>query len=420
MANGWMYTEEFWKSYIGKMNTAPIPGSARGHETRYGARGSTDLLLVGGRLESKSDGAGTVYLKNYVPPKGESGDNTVFIAMCKAGMVDFSIVSYTRDLIETLPDGNAVRKCVESLYGERNDAVDLGAGAMEMKTNAEGQTMNKKCVAFAKSLIASGKLDKSSAWAMSSSDEDALLGTNKDDWATYAKWHMVEDMSATEDTKQRWKYPIGKSGKVYRSALRAIASRAAAQGLEDVSDTASDLIKEVDKKKGNRMEKAELLSTVGTMKQNAEITLLEVADAMGLKGQIKTDEDATAIGKLNAIKAIVGDGDPEALVKSLIDQAKLNAEAARAQVLSTAFGAKSNKVGDVETVNPAYQYAERMTAGLAGEKLNAAIKAFDEDVVMKGIKAGMADQDSTYNVIDQGGKPKANAAEKYSGSAVSL
>ncbi len=418
-ANGWIYTEEFWKSYVGKLNTAPIPGSARGHETRWGARGYTDFIVIGGRMDSKGDGTGTVYLKTYVPPKGESGDNAVFIASCKAGMVDFSIVSYTRDLIEQQPDGNYTRKCVESMFGERNDAVDLGAGAMDLKTNANGQRLNKKCLTFAKSLISSGKVDSSSAWKMTSSDEDTMLGADED-WEEYAKWHLVEDQSSSEDTKARWKYPVGKSGKVYRSALRAIASRASANGLEDVSNTASDLIKEIDKKKGSHMDKVETLSALGALKRNSEVTLDEVADAMGQKSMVKSVQDEADLAKFNSIKSLIGEGDPEILVKGFMDTAKANAEAARAKMLTDEFGVKSSKVGEVEVVNPAYQYADKSTVGLSGEKLNAAVVALKDDIVMKGLRANMADQDSPFNVIVEGDKPKVNASDKFVGSAVSL
>ena len=86
-----------------------------------------------------------------------------------------------------------------------------------------------------------------------------------------------------------------------------------------------------------------------------------------------------------------------------------NAEAAREVALTAAFGAKMLKVGDADVVNPAYAYAEKTTRGLSGEKLNAAVEAFKDDDIMKGLRANMADQDSPFNVIEQSGA-KGNAA----------
>ena len=136
MANGYLYTEDFFKSFISKMNQRPIPGSKHGHEMSWGATPSTDILLVGGKVESNGDGTGKVYFKNYIPKKLDT-DNESLIKQAKADMIHFSLVSYTRDVVETQPDGNIVVNVIESLYGERNDVVEYNAGAMEQKTNKE-------------------------------------------------------------------------------------------------------------------------------------------------------------------------------------------------------------------------------------------------------------------------------------------
>ena len=140
-------------------------------------------------------------------------------------MVDYSIVSITRDVVTPLADGNYQRDCVESIAGERNDCVDYGLGSMEMKTNAASVQVNDKGLAHAKSLIESGKVDSTSKWGFVAADSDKILGD--DNWTEYEKWFLAVDEAATEQTKERFKYPFGKNGKVYRSALRAIASRAA-------------------------------------------------------------------------------------------------------------------------------------------------------------------------------------------------
>lgn len=138
MANGYNYTESFFKSFIKVLNDRPIPGSRAGHDTSWGSRGVTDLLLIGGKIESNKDGTGKAYLKNYILPVGGSGDNSVFIKENKTNMVEYSLVSYTED--EPIYDeaGNYLRTdVIKSLGHERNDAVGYGEGAMDQKTNTQ-------------------------------------------------------------------------------------------------------------------------------------------------------------------------------------------------------------------------------------------------------------------------------------------
>lgn len=407
-ANGWLYTEEFWDSYLKRLSRAPFPGSKNGHDTRWGARGSTDLLVIGGKMQKNGDGSGVVYLKNYIPLKGESGDNSTFIAMNKAGMLDYSIVSFTKDVVETLPDGTVVRKCVESLSGERNDAVDYGTGAMGMKTNAASQVINTDAVAQAKRLISAGKVDSTSRWKPTAADENKLLGDN--DWASYASWHLIEDESEPEETKARYKYLYGMNGKVYRSALRAIASRAAQQDLQELSEIASEMLKSLDAKtkENHTMDKQELLDALATLKANNGVTLAEVAGAMGLESQLKTNADVDSLAKFNEIKTVLGD-DPIAAAKKLSADAESASAAAREKALTDLVGPKAN--------NDRYTYADRFTAGLTGEKFNAALEALKTDPIMLRLSADAADMNSAVNIVAGGETKKQNA---YNGSVVTL
>ena len=104
--------------------------------------------------------------------------------------------------------------------------------------------LNGTAESHARSLIKSGKIDKTSSWSMSADDENAILGT--DNWTTYASWHLGIDRSATDKTKARYKYPFGKSGKVYRSALTAIRQRAGQQDASSIFDAAGRLLDLVD------------------------------------------------------------------------------------------------------------------------------------------------------------------------------
>ena len=135
VANGYNYTEKFFKSFVSKLKKRPIPGARLGHETSWGKRAVTDLLLIGAKFNSNGDGSGSVLFKNYIPLIGESGDNTVFIKENKTNMIEFSLVSYTKDEREEHPDGSITWNVIESMFGERNDAVAYGEGAMTQKTN---------------------------------------------------------------------------------------------------------------------------------------------------------------------------------------------------------------------------------------------------------------------------------------------
>jgi hypothetical protein len=107
-------------------------------------------------------------------------------------------------------------------------------------------SLNGAGESHARSLIKAGKVDKASPWSMSADDENAILGDNN--WATYASWHLGVDASAADKTKARYKYPFGKGGKVYRSALTAIRQRAGQQGASSVFDAAGGLLEMIDGK----------------------------------------------------------------------------------------------------------------------------------------------------------------------------
>lgn len=105
-------------------------------------------------------------------------------------------------------------------------------------------TLNKSTVTNAKALIKDGKVDQDAPWSMDADDENKILGDN--DWAEYAKWFLGIDQEATVETKERYKYPVGKDGKVYRSALIAIRQRAGQQKLTDIFDAAGELVDLID------------------------------------------------------------------------------------------------------------------------------------------------------------------------------
>lgn len=107
--------------------------------------------------------------------------------------------------------------------------------------------LNSKGYSNATSLVESDNVNEDSDWSFSSEDGNSLLGEDGDDWENYAKWFLLENEDASEETKDRYKFPFGKDGKIYRSALSAIRQRASQFGYDDVFEAAGKLIEMIDK-----------------------------------------------------------------------------------------------------------------------------------------------------------------------------
>ena len=107
--------------------------------------------------------------------------------------------------------------------------------------------LNAKGKSHAASLVAQGKVNKTTSWSMSASDEDAILG-DPPKWGGYGQWFLGVDDAEKEETKAHYKYPFGKGGKVYRSALTAIRQRAGQQNATAIFDAAGALLDKIDKK----------------------------------------------------------------------------------------------------------------------------------------------------------------------------
>ena len=101
----------------------------------------------------------------------------------------------------------------------------------------------------AHSLVAAGKVNRDAGWGFSAADGDKLLGPNGDDWGNYSKFFLGLDRGAAENTKQRYKYPVGKGGEVYRQGVIAAKQRAAQSGAGAVEAAASKLLELIDKNK---------------------------------------------------------------------------------------------------------------------------------------------------------------------------
>ena len=110
--------------------------------------------------------------------------------------------------------------------------------------------ISSKSVAQAKSLIKVGKINTDGDWSFTSDDRNALLKSVGNDWKKYGSWFLVFDDSADEETFQRYKYPYGKEGKVWRKGVIAVKVRASQNNWEELTDTADGLLRMIDEKEG--------------------------------------------------------------------------------------------------------------------------------------------------------------------------
>lgn len=138
-ANGVEFTPEFWDTYLAVLREHPIPGRKKGHVSPYSYEtAENDFYVIGGKIENNK-----VFLKNYIPPDGFESSNKSFIRDIKSGLIHFSVVSWTEDIIETDENGMIKSiKAIRSVKGERNDAVEVGMGAMKQKVNKDDNTSN--------------------------------------------------------------------------------------------------------------------------------------------------------------------------------------------------------------------------------------------------------------------------------------
>lgn len=105
-------------------------------------------------------------------------------------------------------------------------------------------------IAQAKKMIAAGKIEAEGNWSFDSKDSHALMDSVNGDWSKYGLWFLVYDDQADEDTYQRYKYPYGKQGKVWRRAVIAAKQRAAQQKFTVLVEAADELLQAIDKKIG--------------------------------------------------------------------------------------------------------------------------------------------------------------------------
>lgn len=134
--NGDIYGDEFFNSFVARNKEHAFPGSKYGHSTMWNERQPSHFFQVGSMIKGNN-----VYFKFYVPKSTDSESNESFIKEIKANGVDLSLVSkvkysYNEDTNEFL--------MLESVGGERNDAVGYGDGSMDQAVyNKENENIEE-------------------------------------------------------------------------------------------------------------------------------------------------------------------------------------------------------------------------------------------------------------------------------------
>lgn len=113
----------------------------------------------------------------------------------------------------------------------------------------------------ARSLIEAGHYDATTAWSFSAEDGAALLGAAGSDWTRFASFQLGEDLAAGGKPQAQFKFPYGKGGKVYASALRSIRARASQAGATAVFDEAGRLLDQLNAKAGKASPRVVALPT---------------------------------------------------------------------------------------------------------------------------------------------------------------
>lgn len=104
---------------------------------------------------------------------------------------------------------------------------------------------NKKAFEHAMSLIKEGKVNTASRWSFAPADGNRILG-DPPDWGMFSLWHLGTEPGVSRQSKGFYKFPYGKDGKVFRSALVAIKQRAGQTGDGEIIEEAGKLLDAVD------------------------------------------------------------------------------------------------------------------------------------------------------------------------------
>lgn len=372
IGTGGVYEKSFFQSFINVCKERPIPGSKRGHE--FTSRPSNDFYMVGGQLIPNADGkTGTAVFLMYIPPFGDTTDNTGFKRDADAGIVNFSLVTQPEYNVKKDDDGVERRHFTKTNGYERNDAVEYGAGAMSQVVNSK---QNEIDFDELKKLVTNGK---------------------------YSRKNIDDE--------------IIQNGKVSYPVLRSMIARADCENKTEIGNILSIIDKSSNGRKLMDAELQEAVERVQNAAKNGSIVISDVFKNAGIA--LRTDDDKKNEETVKTLNAKNLGADPLAAIDTLIAQNKANSDAIAKNEVATAFGAEKVKNAKGEEVeNPAYTYAFEKCSGKSGDSLKNEIEAVKNSAVMKGIRANQADPFSKINMIENGGaadtaKNAANVAVAY-------
>lgn len=372
IGTGGVYEKSFFKSFINVCKERPIPGSKRGHE--YSSRPANDFYMVGGQLIENADGkSGTAVFLMYIPPFGDTTDNTGFKRDAEAGIVNFSLVTQPEYNVKKDDDGVERRHFTKTNGYERNDAVEYGAGAMAQVVNSKQNDIDFDEL---KNLVTNGK---------------------------YSRKNIDDE--------------IIQNGKVSYPVLRSMIARADCENKAEIGNILSMIDKASNGRKTMDVELQEAVERVQNAAKNGSIVIADVFKNAGIA--LRTEDDKKNEELVKALNSKKLGDDILVAVDTLIAQNKANADAIVKNEVSTVFGAEKVKNAKGEEVeNPAYTYAFEKCSGKTGDALKNEIESLKNSAVMKGIRANQADPFSSINMIENGGadttaKNAANIAVAY-------
>ena len=103
--------------------------------------------------------------------------------------------------------------------------------------------LDQQAVEHAQNFIKGRQYERNSDWSEaqpSAQEENNFIDANG--WEAFAKWHLAYDTEASEEAKSRYKFPLGDSKKLHRSALVAAKQRAGSEDYNDVQSAADRLL----------------------------------------------------------------------------------------------------------------------------------------------------------------------------------
>jgi len=278
-------------------------------------------------------------------------------------MVHFSLVTRPEFNVKIEDDGAGnkvpIQHFTASLGYERNDAMEYGAGAMAQVVNSLSMPFE---IDAAKALIESGHFDK----------ETRIEGS-----------------------------PV-QNGRVYRSALRVMLSRA----NEQERPALAELVSMIDKSKngGKSVDsKEEAITLLGNLIANGREKIGDIAKALGFGDRLRNEQDEANAETIKTLNAKLGEKPLEKLDAILTENAASAAFAVEKAVSDIAGPPKIKNAKGEDIENDAHTYAASACEGLTGEALKNGVAALKKDRVMKVLNAARADSNSTLNRLEKGG-----------------